>query len=235
MYNKRVKQVKEPTGEQTLAEKSNTIRAAVLGANDGILTVVGVLFSVGVATSNQATIIVAGVSDLIACALSMSSGEYASVSSQKDTEQAVELSERKLIDNDFEHETSQVADYYVNRGVSTATANEIAQELMEKKPLETVLRTKHDLEYGHYMDPWQAAFSSMFAAASGGLFPLMAIILFPADIKWAGTILAVLLSVTLTGFLSAKLGDGLIKIAIFRNVIVGIITMFIHFYVGTLL
>lgn len=63
----------------------------------------------------------------------------------------------------------------------------------------------------------------------------MAIILFPADIKWAGTILAVLLSVTLTGFLSAKLGDGLVKIAIFRNVIVGIITMFIHFYVGTLL
>ena len=75
--------------KQTMDEKLNSLRAGVLGSNDGILTVVGVLFSVAAATTNQFTIFIAGLSDLLACAFSMASGEYASVSTQKDTEKAV--------------------------------------------------------------------------------------------------------------------------------------------------
>ncbi len=83
--------------KQTMAERANTLRAGVLGANDGILTVVGVLFSVAAATTNHFTIFIAGLADLLACAFSMASGEYASVSSQKDTEEAVVKAEAALL------------------------------------------------------------------------------------------------------------------------------------------
>ena len=226
---------KPKKNKMTMAERSNTLRAGVLGANDGILTVVGVLFSVAVATTNQFTIMIAGLSDLLACAFSMASGEYASVSSQKDTEKAAVESEKQLLKTNFEDELQTVATYYVMRGVSEKTSLEIAQELMKKNALETIVRIKYGLELGHYMNPWNAAFSSLVSASSGGIFPLVAMTMLPVSIQWPGTIIAVILSVALTGFLSAKLGDGLTKTAIIRNVIVGIVTMCIHYYVGTML
>lgn len=226
---------KQKKSKKTMAERSNTLRAGVLGSNDGILTVVGVLFSVAVATTNQFTIFIAGLSDLIACAFSMASGEYASVSSQKDTEKAAIEKERELIKTDYQAELNVVADYYVDRGVSKETSLEIAEELMEKDALGTVVKVKYDLDLGHYMNPWDAAFSSLVAASSGGIFPLVAMTFLPVSLQWPGTILAVTLSVALTGFLSAKLGDGLVKTAIIRNVIVGIITMIIHYSVGLML
>lgn len=221
--------------KKTMAERSNTLRAGVLGSNDGILTVVGVLFSVAVATTNQFTIFIAGLSDLLACAFSMASGEYASVSSQKDTERAAIEKERDLIKTDYESELAVVADYYVERGVTKDTATKIAEELMKKDALGTVVRVKYDLQLGHYMNPWDAAFSSLVSAASGGIFPLVAMTFLPVSIQWPGTILAVTLSVALTGFLSAKLGDGLVKTAMIRNIIVGLITMAIHYSVGLML
>ena len=221
--------------KKTMAERSNTLRAGVLGSNDGILTVVGVLFSVAVATTNQFVIFIAGLSDLLACAFSMASGEYASVSSQKDTERAAIEKERELIKSDYPSELAVVAKYYVERGVTQATSNEIASELMKKDALGTVVRVKYDLQLGHYMNPWDAAFSSLVSAASGGIFPLVAMTLLPSAVKWPGTSLAVTLSVALTGYLSAKLGDGLVKTAMIRNIIVGLITMAIHYSVGLML
>jgi len=221
--------------KKTMAERSNTLRAGVLGSNDVILTVVGVLFSVAVATTNTFTIFIAGLSDLLACAFSMASGEYASVSSQKDTERAAIEKERELIKTNYQDELAVVADYYVERGVTQETSNKIAKELMSKDALGTVVRVKYDLQLGHYMSPWDAAFSSLVSAASGGIFPLVAMTLLPAAIKWPGTILAVTLSVALTGFLSAKLGDGLVKTAMIRNIIVGLVTMAIHYSVGLML
>jgi len=96
------------------------------------------------------------------------------------------------------------------------------------------VNVKDDIQLVHYMNPWDAAFSSLFAAGLGGTFPLIAMTLFSVTWQWPATIIAVILSVALTGFLSAKLGHGLVKTAIIRNVIVGIITMFIHYYVGQL-
>ncbi|KRL57438.1 VIT1/CCC1 transporter family protein [Furfurilactobacillus rossiae] len=221
--------------KMTMAERLNTLRAGVLGSNDGILTVVGVLFSVAVATTNQFTIFIAGLSDLLACAFSMASGEYASVSSQKDTERAAVAQESELLKTQPDQEAAIVRDYYVSRGVTKQTAQEITDELMTKNPLGTLARIKYDLELGHYMNPWNAAFSSLIAASTGGIFPLFAMTFSPVSIQWPMTILAVTLSVALTGYLSAKLGDGLTKTAIIRNVIVGLITMFIHYRVGLLL
>jgi VIT1/CCC1 family predicted Fe2+/Mn2+ transporter len=223
---------KTKKSKQTMDEKLNSLRAGVLGSNDGILTVVGVLFSVAAATTNQFTIFIAGLSDLLACAFSMASGEYASVSTQKDTEKAVVEKERQLLKTDFAGELHAVQRHYMNLGVTEATSLEIAKDLLSKKPLETVVRVKYDMELGHYMNPWDAAFASLFSASAGGIFPLFAMTFAPAHLQWPATIIAV--SVALTGYLSAVLGKGNVKTAVIRNVIVGIITMFIHYYVGTL-
>lgn len=227
----RVKKQKE---KQTMSEKLNTLRAGVLGSNDGILTVVGVLFSVAAATNNQFTIFIAGLSDLLACAFSMASGEYASVSTQKDTEKSAVAREAALLKSNYADQEAAVQKFYEERGVSAETSLAIAQDLMHKDALATVVNVKEDIQLGHYMNPWNAAFSSLIAASLGGAFPLIAMSLFSTAWQWPATIVAVLLSVTLTGFLSAKLGHGLVRTAIIRNVIVGIITMFIHYYVGQL-
>lgn len=219
--------------KQTMDEKLNSLRAGVLGSNDGILTVVGVLFSVAAATTNQFTIFIAGLSDLLACAFSMASGEYASVSTQKDTEKAVVEKERQLLKTDFEGELHAVQRHYMTLGVTEETAMAIARDLLTKKPLATVVSIKYDMQLGHYMNPWDAAFASLFSA-SAGVFPLLAMTFAPAHWQWPATIIAVSVAVALTGYLSAVLGKGNVKTAVIRNVLVGIVTMFIHYYVGTL-
>lgn len=220
--------------KQTMKEKLNTLRAGVLGSNDGILTVVGVLVSVAAATTNRFTIFIAGLSDLLACAFSMASGEYASVSTQKDTEQSAVAAEQRLLKTDFDAELAAVKDYYVNKGVSEATSMKIAQDLLNKKPLQTVVRVKYDIELGHYLNPWDAAFSSLFSAAAGGIFPLCAMTFAPEDYKWYAVIIAVVLTSALTGFISSKLGNGLVKVAVIRNIIIALITVTIHYFVGKL-
>lgn len=220
--------------KQTMDEKLNSLRAGVLGSNDGILTVVGVLFSVAAATTNQFTIFIAGLSDLLACAFSMASGEYASVSTQKDTEKAVVEKERQLLKTDFEGELHAVQRHYMTLGVTEETAMAIARDLLTKKPLATVVSIKYDMQLGHYMNPWDAAFASLFSASAGGVFPLLAMTFAPSHWQWPATIIAVSVAVALTGYLSAVLGKGNVKTAVIRNVLVGIVTMFIHYYVGTL-
>ena len=221
--------------KMTMAQLANTLRAGVLGSNDGILTVVGVLFTVAVATTNHFTIFIAGLSDLLACAFSMASGEYASVSSQRDTEKAVVKKEKALLKTNFDDELKIVENYYIKRGVSATTAMAIAKELMAKQPLKTILHIKYDLELGHYVSSWYAAFASLFSAAAGGLFPLVAMTCLPSAWRWLGTIIAVSFSVALTGFLSAKLGKGDAKRAMLRNVIIGWITMCIHYGLGKII
>lgn len=234
--NKELVLTKKKTKQtRNMAEKLNTLRAGVLGANDGILTVVGVLFSVAIATSNETTIFIAGLSDLLACAFSMASGEYASVSTQKDSEKIAVTKEQKLLKEKPTEELHIVQEYYIDRGVTAETSLAIANNLLKKAPLQTMLNVKYAFEEGHYTSPWSAAWTSLVSAASGGIFPLLVMTLVPINFKWPLTILTVCACVALTGYLSAKLGNGLTKIAVVRNVLVGIITMIIHYTVGYLL
>ncbi|WP_267200817.1 VIT1/CCC1 transporter family protein [Limosilactobacillus kribbianus] len=220
--------------KQTMEEKLNTLRAGVLGSNDGILTVVGVLVSVAAATSNRFTIFIAGLSDLLACAFSMACGEYASVSTQRDTEESAVAKEERLLKTDFAGELAAVQQYYVNKGVTPETSMAIAKDLLNKKSLQTMVRIKYDIELGHFLSPWDAAWSSLFSAAAGGLFPLMAMTFAPDALKWYAVILAVVLTSALTGFISSKLGNGLVKVAVMRNIIIALITVAIHYGVGKL-
>lgn len=220
--------------KQTMEEKLNTLRAGVLGSNDGILTVVGVLVSVAAATTDRFAIFIAGLSDLLACAFSMACGEYASVSTQRDTEASAVNTEQRLLKTDFAGELATVKQYYVDKGVTPATSMAIAKDLLSKEPLETMVRIKYDIELGHFLSPWDAAFSSLFSAAAGGLFPLMAMTFAPNAYKWYAVILTVVLTSALTGFISSKLGNGLVKVAVIRNIIIGLITITIHYGVGKL-
>ena len=221
--------------KQTMQEKLNTLRAGVLGSNDGILTVVGVLVSVAAATTDKFTIFIAGLSDLLACAFSMACGEYASVSTQKDTETSAVDRESQLLKTAYQDELYVVTRHSMNKGVSQKTSTAIAKDLLDKKPLETMVRVKYDIELGHYLNPWDAAFASLFAAAAGGLLPLMAMTFVPGTVaKWSMTILAVALTSALTGFISSKLGNGLVKLAVIRNIVIGLITIMIHYGVGKL-
>lgn len=218
--------------QATMDERLNAIRAGVLGSNDGVLTVVGVLFSVAAATTNHFAIFIAGLADLLACALSMASGEYASVSAQSDSEKVVVAQERQLLATDFEQQRQTVVSFYVGRGVTPDTATAIADELLAKKPLATMLSVKYDLTLGHYMNPWSAAWASMFSAALGGALPLIALIWAPVSYQFLATIGATVVAVALTGLLSAKISHGLVRRAMIRNVVIGLITIAIHYGIG---
>ncbi|MDF9446016.1 VIT1/CCC1 transporter family protein, partial [Limosilactobacillus mucosae] len=109
-----------------------------------------------------------------------------------------------LLKHDFQSEVIAVRDHYMEKGVSEATATAIAKDLLNKKPLQTVVRVKYDIELGHYLNPWNAAFSSLTAAAAGGLLPLLAMVLAPVAWRWEAVILAVILTSALTGFISSK-------------------------------
>lgn len=224
--------MKKVKTHQTMEERLNAIRAGVLGSNDGILTVVGVLFSVGAATTNQFTILIAGLADLLACALSMASGEYASVSSQADAEKVVVDLETQRLRVDPDGVATDIRQFYLDRGVSEATAAEIATELMAKSPLETILSTKYNVQLGHYVSPWAAAFSSLFCAAIGGAFPLLALYFSPVRGQFWATILATTVAVALTGYLSALIGKGFASRAVKRNVVIGLLTIAIHYTIG---
>lgn len=217
---------------ETMDERLNAIRAGVLGSNDGILTVVGVLFSVAAVTTSHFAIFIAGLADLVACALSMASGEYASVSSQSDSEKVAVANEKELLKTDIAGQHQCVKNFYMNRGVSEKTASQIADELLAKRPLETVLSIKYDITLGHYMSPWSAAWASLFCAAIGGAFPLLTLLMVPGKYQFIATIAATVVAVALTGFLSAKISNGLAKRAVIRNIIIGLITIAIHFGIG---
>lgn len=229
-----IKSKRAPKKKQSLATRANTLRAGVLGANDGILTVVGVLFSIGAVTTNSFTLFIAGISDLLAVAFSMAGGEYASVSSQRDTEAAAVNVESQLLKTDPAGERDAVVADYVARGVTPETAGQIADELMAKEPLKTVVEVKYDLDPNELMNPWMAALASLICAALGGTLPLAALTFLPGIMRWIGTIIATVIAVGLTGLFSAELGHGFVQNAVVRNIIIGIITMFIHYGIGRL-
>lgn len=219
----------------TIDEKLNSVRAGVLGSNDGILTVVGVLFSVSAASGSSFALLIASLANLISGAFSMASGEYASVSSQSDSEKVVVQEEKILLKKAFKNQKAAVKDFYIEKGISPETSAEIANELLARKPLETVLSVKYDIALGHYMNPWQAAGSSLISFTIGGLFPLLTMILVKGAWQFPATIFATMLAMALTGMISAKLSDGLVIKAILRNIIIGLLTIFIHYFIGRIL
>jgi vacuolar iron transporter family protein len=224
----------EPHHPGSLGERLNWLRAGVLGANDGIVSVAGLVVGVAGATSNRTAIVVAGVASLVAGALSMAGGEYVSVSTQRDTEQAALRLERYELETMPEAEERELAGIYEDKGLSPDLAAEVARELTANNALEAHAEAELGIDPDELTSPWHAAWASLIAFTCGGLLPLVAISLPPVGWRVLACAGAVLVGLVVTGWLSARLGNAIVRRAILRNVGVGALTMVVTYVVGVL-
>lgn len=215
-----------------ITNRLNVLRAAVLGANDGIVSTAGLVIGVASAAHDTMTVFVAGLAGLVAGALSMAGGEYTSVSTQRDTEKAAVKKEAFELQVDYEGELRELADIYEQKGVSPDLAKEVARELMAKDALAAHTEAELNITVGEYVNPWNAALSSMLSFSCGAILPLLAIILLPIKIRVIVTFFIVLFALALTGYVSAYLGGAPKIKAVTRNVFVGMLTMLVTFLVG---
>ena len=215
-----------------IGSKLNWLRAGVLGANDGIVSTAGIVVGVAAATAERAPIFTAGVAGLAAGALSMALGEYVSVSTQRDTEQALLDKERRELKEQPESELAELVALYEAKGLSRQTARAVAEELTEHDAFAAHVDVELGIDPHDLTNPWHAAFSSAIAFTVGALLPLLAILLLPPSIRIAVTFAAVLLALAFTGWLSARLGGANALRATQRVVIGGALAMAITFAIG---
>lgn len=226
--------VHEHGDTEGLNNRLNWLRAGVLGANDGIVSVAGVVMGVAGATTDSAAILIAGVAALVAGALSMAAGEYVSVSTQRDAELALIEAERHDLQRMPEEELDHLTELLEEKGLSREVARLAAEELTEKD----VLRAHAEFEFGLDIDdvtnPWSAAGASMVAFTVGAVLPLLTILL-PDPARYYVTVLAVLAALAVTGATSARLGYANVGRAVVRNMLGGAFAMGATFLIGSLL
>ena len=218
----------------THASMLNKLRAAVLGANDGVISTAGLVMGVAGATTNTAALATAGIAGLVAGALSMAVGEYVSVSAQRDSERALLVKEEHELRTMPEEELEELTRLLQEKGMSDSVAREAARELTAHDALAAHADIELRLDPDDLTSPTHAAVSSLIAFALGALIPLLAMVLSPPSTRVVVTVVAVLLALFLTGFLSARAGDAPVARAIVRNVIGGVLAMGITFAIGTL-
>jgi VIT1/CCC1 family predicted Fe2+/Mn2+ transporter len=217
--------------EEKSGVKSNWLRAAILGANDGIVSVASIVLGVSGASYSSGFILTAGIAGLTAGALSMAVGEYVSVSTQRDTEKAMLEKEHLELLNQPKAEVDELALMYEKKGLSSATARAVAEELCAHDAPMAHAEMLH-IDPNHLSNPWHAAYASAAAFVSGAVIPLFAITLPPADLRIPVTFVGVLLALVITGALSAQAGGvGQMK-TIVRVVIGGVIAMAVTYGIG---
>lgn len=210
----------------------NSMRAAVLGANDGIVSIASLIVGVAGATTSRGTIFTAGIAGLVAGAFSMALGEYVSVSSQRDIERAYIAKEKIRLKNFPKEEFEELAAIYEGKGLSPKTARAVARELTKKDAVRAHLEAEVGLNEDDLNDPWQAASASLVAFTAGGIIPLLAMMLVTTDKRVPVTFVAVVIALTLTGYLSATVGGASRRRAIGRVVLGGVVAMAVTYLVG---
>jgi VIT1/CCC1 family predicted Fe2+/Mn2+ transporter len=217
-----------------LSSRLNWLRAGVLGANDGIVSTAGLVVGVAGATTADGPVFTAGVAGLVAGAVSMALGEYVSVSSQRDSEQALVRKEKRELAEMPEQELAELAAIYQTKGLSADTARRVAEELTEHDALAAHVEAELGIDPDDLTSPWQAAGASALSFTLGSLLPLAAILLAPTSVRVAVTFVVVLLALALTGALSARLGGSPVGRAVVRLVVGGAIAMAVTFGIGAL-
>lgn len=216
-----------------LSSRLNWLRAGVLGANDGIVSTAGIVMGVaGAAISDQA-LIASGVAGLVAGAISMAVGEYVSVSSQRDTEKSVVTRLRQLLSDEPEDQKESLTKTFVHEGLSRETAETVAEELTAKDAVNAHARFELGISSEEFTNPWHAAWASMISFIVGAIIPLVAMVAAPPSIRVAVTVIAVVIALSLTGSISAKLGDAPVLPAVIRVISGGLLAMFITYAIGS--
>lgn len=212
--------------------RSNWLRAAVLGANDGIISISSLAIGVSTASTSREPILLASVAGLVAGALSMAAGEYVSVSSQTDIEKADIEREKQELKEMPEAELKILAEIYEKRGLKKETALQVAKELTESDALGTHIRDELGINEISQANPIQAAFASGAAFTVGGLLPLLVTLFAPVANMEYFLYGFTILSLVILGAVSAKTGGSSISKAIVRIVIWGTIAMGLSALVG---
>jgi VIT1/CCC1 family predicted Fe2+/Mn2+ transporter len=227
----------EPTAESEsgrIASTLNWLRASVLGANDGIVSTAGIVVGVSGATLDRGALLAAGVAGVVAGAMSMAVGEYVSVSTQRDTQEAELEHERIQLERNPEYGLKQLTDLVQAQGIDRDLAHQVAVQLSRRDPLAAHARYELGIDPDELTNPWQAAIASMLSFVLGAIIPLAAILLSPTSIAVPVTAIAVVISLTLTGSISAGLGKAPRIPATVRNVGGGLLAMAVTYGIGTL-
>jgi len=210
----------------------NKLRAAVLGANDGVVSTSSVLMGVAGATDNKQAIITAGLAALVAGALSMAVGEYVSVSSQSDAEKAYIAKEKRELKADPAGELTELAAAYRAKGISAKTAEKVAKELTEADPLKAHLAVEFGLDEEDVVSPTHAAVASLVSFSVGGVIPFLTMLWAPEESRIWATIVAVFITLLATGYGSARVGKASHWRAMARVVVGGLVAMAVTYFVG---
>lgn len=221
--------------ERHLLTRIGWLRAAVLGANDGVISTASLMMGVAAAARSPQEVMVAGVAGLIGGAMSMAAGEYVSVSSQSDTERADLAKERQELKDDPEAELNELAGIYEQRGVERALARKVAEQLTAKDALGAHARDELGLTDIAVARPMQAAGASAMSFAAGALLPILAALISPATTSSWTIPAASLIGLTILGVMGARAGGAKVGLATARVVIGGAMAMAVTAAIGALI
>lgn len=210
------------------------LRAAVLGANDGIVSTSSLILGVAASHANHSSILVAGVSALVAGAMSMATGEYVSVQSQADTEAAALETERVELEQNPKGEHHELTGIYVGRGLDAPLAKEVATKLMDHDALGAHARDELGITDAMSAKPLQAAMSSALSFSIGAALPLLVVVLVPEGIIIPVIVGASLVFLAILGGLAAKVGGANIKKGVLRVTFWSALSMAVAAGVGSL-
>jgi VIT1/CCC1 family predicted Fe2+/Mn2+ transporter len=220
--------------ENHLVARIGWLRAAVLGANDGIVSTASLIVGVAAASAATSEVLVAGVAGLVAGAMSMAAGEYVSVSSQSDTEQADLARERVELASQPEFELEELTRIYVDRGVETDLARQVADQLMAKDALSAHARDELGISEVTAARPIQAALTSAATFAVGAALPLAMVVLLPGRLLVAGVSIASLIFLALLGAIGARAGGADVVRATVRVTFWGALAMALTAGIGSI-
>ena len=223
-----------PRPEVHLVSRIGWLRAAVLGANDGIVSIASLIIGVAAASARPSDIVMTGVAGLVAGAMSMAAGEYVSVSSQADTEQADLAREASEIEADSDAEQAELEAIYVRRGLTTELARQVAAQLMAKDALAAHAHDELGLVPGMHARPVQAALTSAATFAAGAALPLLVAALAPRDVLVAAVAAASIVFLAGLGAIGGRVGGAGIAKATIRVTFWGAFAMAVTYAVGSL-
>ena len=199
-------EARETVGFGGLGARLNWLRAGVLGANDGLVSGAGICLGVAAANpANTPAILTAGVAGLLAGSAAMAMGEYVSVSSQRDTEEALIQKERHDLTHTPAEEFEELVAVYQGQGLTESTARLVVEELTGHDPLAAHLRAEYGIHQEELTNPWHAALASAISFTSGFVLPLLAIVLLPVGVRMPATLAVALLGLGVTGWISAHI------------------------------
>lgn len=218
-----------------VGSKLNWLRAGVLGANDGIVSVAGLLTGVAATGAGTTELLTAGTAAVISGAVSMALGEYVSVSAQRDTEKALVEKERWELANMPEAEHEEMVRILMNKGIERPTAEAAANQMRQHDELGAHLELELGIAEDEYTNPWVAAAASAVAFVMGAIIPLLAVIIAPDAARVTAVLVAALFTLSITGTVSARFSEGSHIRSVARLVIGGALAFVVTYLLGMLL